>query len=413
VVRLTNVRTFDGTDFTDLGTQYITVTGFSVTETGAPLTGIRAGNVYRINNLAFNESHLSDRPNERPIIAEITVTLARWSGRPIGGNLRQPNPQNVPINCFADHTFTVGAAVCGNCVGGTFTYLWQQSYDRVNWITAVGTPLLQGRTFRTASLIVSTYYRRVAICSCRPNLTHASGWARVSLPEPVRSASDFPLCVAVGTRGDGTPIHWATRNVCLTTTNCSDTHLDYRGFTYHPADVGMLFQWGSGIGWDAVSLTADSRPTWRWCQIENTWIPSVAGDWRLQPELHNLTHWNNHQGPCPDGWRLPNQEEIAIINNLINASAPANPRATWIAVDGQMGCRAGHLVHADLFLPAAGSRSPIGTISQPNVRGAYWTSTVNVGLHNNIMEDLRFYAEEAWLPLGNPAMARSVRCVRE
>lgn len=77
VIRLTNVETVDGKTYPD--PQFITIKGFK--NNGTSLTGIQAGNIYRIGagKLVFTEDDLTPIPNKKTIDVAVTVKLANWS----------------------------------------------------------------------------------------------------------------------------------------------------------------------------------------------------------------------------------------------------------------------------------------------------------------------------------------------
>ena len=92
--------------------------------------GIRASNVYQINELVFRGRDLQPYPNQNPITVEIKIRLAEWDGddiRPYG--FRQPGPTGGPAPGGTFH-FQLGAAVNERCTDPVL-YRWEQSVASV------------------------------------------------------------------------------------------------------------------------------------------------------------------------------------------------------------------------------------------------------------------------------------------
>ena len=396
VIRMSNVTLTCGHIYTV--PQYITIGGFINAATDTRLTGIHARHVYSIDVVQFSERNLSIYPNEREIDVNTRITLATWNeNQVVHDGFRTPSPLSRALGCLESHTFYVDAAVNGSCTTGrTVTYRWEQSTDGgITWVDAVasadavaGVNDRLSQNFTTAPVTQNTHFRRIAYCACGV-ASIASFPALLSVP-PRAPASNFPLYVRIG------DTYWATRNVCFTTINCLHTHPDYRGFAYHPADAGMLFQWNNNTGWSNWHPAVGGFPTHRWCLTANDWIPAQDSEWGSLTGLiwNGLMPANKpHQGPCPQGWRLPTTQEFL---DLVNASpdlmgAGANQdavfnfgwvnRGEWVEAlpFGDFACQAGVLygTAATVFFPAAGMRSANGTFIDMNMRGVYWSSEVN------------------------------------
>ena len=143
VIRLTGVRLYYEDEIVTVPDQYITVHGFTNTNTGIRLGNIRAGNVYRILNLAFDETNLHYRPS-RPMNVEVCVQLAEWSSRPINpAGFRQPNPIGGDAGSTpATWHFPLGEAIHGSCTED-IVYLWQWSHTGGRYNDAAWTPFIQ------------------------------------------------------------------------------------------------------------------------------------------------------------------------------------------------------------------------------------------------------------------------------
>ena len=140
-------------------------------------------------------------------------------------------------------------------------------------------------------------------------------------------------------------IRWATRNVDAPGT-----------FAETPESSGMLFQWNRKKAWNAVDA-----------EVEN-WDCSI-------PEG---TKWYAENDPCPEGWRVPTIEELAILENI---------NSIWITQNGVNGRLFG-IAPYQLFLPATGWRIdrrsfgrndttlPVnGELVNAGEFGAYWSSS--------------------------------------
>lgn len=83
VIRLTDVTTSaDAGTPVYRGDQYVTIKGFKNTATGTPIATFKAGEVYNITGLVFNESNLTSIPSLNPIDVEVKVSVASWT--PVG-----------------------------------------------------------------------------------------------------------------------------------------------------------------------------------------------------------------------------------------------------------------------------------------------------------------------------------------
>ncbi|MDR3236422.1 MAG: Ig-like domain-containing protein [Prevotellaceae bacterium] len=171
-------------------------------------------------------------------------------------------------------------------------------------------------------------------------------------------------------------VRWATRNV-----GAPDI------FAANPQDPGMLYQWGSNVGWSATEpLTAtDGNNTWR--------DLSETGD-----------AWTAAQNPCPDGWRLPTREEITA---LVDAGS------SWTTVNGINGRLFGSGDNT-IFLPAAGYRwylsaNPKGNLSGANEYSLYWCDPrFNQMTYNFSLNEYVQYPSYC-----NSGFGSSLRCVAE
>ena len=130
-------------------------------------------------------------------------------------------------------------------------------------------------------------------------------------------------------------VRWATRNVDAPGT-----------FAPYPESSGMFFQWNRRKGWNETSdFTA--------------WNSSMPIG----------TTWERENDPCPQGWRVPAQEQLISLYNAGH---------TWTADWNDAGIR-GRVFGTypyQIFLPATGFRGGgDGSLHSVGSGGLYWSST--------------------------------------
>jgi len=185
--------------------------------------------------------------------------------------------------------------------------------------------------------------------------------------------------------GDDVTLCWFDRNLGASqVATASDDHLAY----------GDLFQWGRGDDGhqDRISTTTSTLSTTDDPGHGNFITPgSSPWDWR-SPQNNAL--WQGEDGannPCPEGWRVPTEEEL-------NAE-----REDWSS-NNSAGAYA-----STLKWPVGGFRSRSGALSFVGSDGFVWNSSVsgsNAGF-------LRFDSGNAVMISTNRAAGMSVRCVRD
>ena len=132
-------------------------------------------------------------------------------------------------------------------------------------------------------------------------------------------------------------VRWATRNVDMAGT-----------FAETPESFGMFFQWNRRKGWNATDREVE--------------------DWDNSIPLSDI--WEEKNGPCPTGWRLPTRKEI---ENLLDVGY------TWIVRNGVNGVLFG-TVSNQIFLPAAGWRHfNHGALYHQGYVGVFGSSSSQVG----------------------------------
>ena len=161
-------------------------------------------------------------------------------------------------------------------------------------------------------------------------------------------------------------ITWATRNVDAPGT-----------FAPTPESAGMLFQWNRKKGWNAVDEEVEG------------WDSSF-------PEG---TKWYAENDPCPQGWRVPTEDEL---HSLLNAGSE------WTTRNGVYG----RLFGSALFLPAPGWRNGFdGALFSVGWIGNYWRSSS--APHDISAHRLGFTSSSTSMHTTIRSPGMLVRCVAE
>ena len=155
-------------------------------------------------------------------------------------------------------------------------------------------------------------------------------------------------------------ITWATRNVDAPGT-----------FAANPESAGMFFQWNRPYGWRATFHYTDIYvffdnwnayirvPTQRW----NPTIGWENVSW--DSSIPEGTKWYAENDPCPEGWRVPTEDELRSLLNV---------GIEWTRINGRNGRLYGTAPY-QIFLPASNWRNSNGTLGGGDVWGNYWSST--------------------------------------
>lgn len=205
--------------------------------------------------------------------------------------------------------------------------------------------------------------------------------------------------------GEDTILFWAPVNCGYEEVGEINTDSDHR--------LGKLYQWGAGdsglYGGIAREMYYDTATPSLW----HNYITIVGTKY---------DRWNNNQGPCPEGWRLPTPREIQVL------CSGKNGRYGWVSngtYAGKTNTYSGAEFFGDnadmtagkgVFFPAAGYRSETGgNFDSRGSNGCYWSSTPDPSNNSYAAQDLYFGSSN--LSLHNTYTSRvnyqSVRCVSE
>ncbi|MDR1881573.1 MAG: fibrobacter succinogenes major paralogous domain-containing protein, partial [Prevotella sp.] len=171
---------------------------------------------------------------------------------------------------------------------------------------------------------------------------------------PVYENTDFKPVLVGGA-------YWAPVNVGATKITYS-ADLDGCGYYFQWGRSYARFIYNSAIDLQGGPVTAAEASG----IYANMFITTSGNDWLQLGEDDDRWQGDNAQGPCPDGWRVPADTELAVLQGKylqanISNSCLRIPRDT-----GQSG--------GDLYLPLAGSCASTGVWSSAN--GYYWSSTI-------------------------------------
>jgi hypothetical protein len=239
----------------------------------------------------------------------ITTEHARVT---IGSPLSQPTL--LPLTICAPYTIFLGVATGA---AGIITYRWEYSVNDFDWNPAPGiNNAATGFYTIPGTLQMPVYLRRVAIWN---GAEHFGNSALMS--EPLRINFDKYEVI--------NGITWATRNVDLSQQIDNPAAGLFRGFAPHPANHGMLFQWGHNTGFNFSEIDGVEVPLQRWNPAgAGTWedVTPTAVNWQSNHLWGQLT-WDDN--PCPAGWRVPT---LADLESLVASGYQKLTMATAAAL---------------------------------------------------------------------------------
>jgi uncharacterized protein (TIGR02145 family) len=206
---------------------------------------------------------------------------------------------------------------------------------------------------------------------------------------------------------------WLDRNLgAQQVANSKDDYLAYGDLFQwgRPADGHQLITWTSSTagtpvnGLTAILATSDEPGHSDF--IDGT--GSDAADWRSDA---NRNRWNTvPQGPCPDGWHVPTNDEwkAEVSDTQYGGTASSG------------GMTDNTSAYNLLKLPVAGLRkssgSSVGNLSQTGVNGVYWSSSDRVNPFNPSLTEaftVSFLVNAVELSPYEKALGASVRCIKD
>ena len=157
-------------------------------------------------------------------------------------------------------------------------------------------------------------------------------------------------------------IRWATRNVDMPGT-----------FAQSPTDRGMMYQW-------------NRRVAWWWT---DSGIVSLNGDTALDTTIPTGTAWYRENDPCPQGWRVPSEEEWRLLIDV---------GSIWVRYNGVFGNLFGTAPN-QIFL-----NSSSGSAVSGHTQNSYWSGGRNI----------RMLGSTVYMSSSSPRTnALFIRCVAE
>lgn len=162
-------------------------------------------------------------------------------------------------------------------------------------------------------------------------------------------------------------VRWATRNVDAP-----------RTFTTNPEDTGQFYRWGERRGWTPAS---------------------ASSNWNYS--LPTATTWTRANDPCPQGWRIPNEDEMRVLRE-----APYER----VSRNGVSGILVGTAPH-QIFMPATGWLLEYdGRHVGFGANGYYW-SDLRTG--TGFARYFGFNRNSLSLSRTNRGYGFTIRCVRD
>ncbi len=200
--------------------------------------------------------------------------------------------------------------------------------------------------------------------------------------------------------------YWAPVNVGAGTLNG----------TTEVGDIGLLYQWGrSNIGFsynsglppvDDLAQGPVSLSDATTGNVANKFIiaPNPPYDWLNTPQ-NDLWVGNNAKGPCPDGWRLPNDNEWEKIVTAYGSAYNDNVKIVNKRLEVK-GTNDGEI----LYFPLAGARRyDNGESNSLNSTSFYWSS----GINGSSSKALKIDESSVGINQCGRANACSVRCIQQ
>ncbi|MDH6303921.1 uncharacterized protein (TIGR02145 family) [Parabacteroides sp. PF5-5] len=241
---------------------------------------------------------------------------------------------------------------------------------------------------------------KVTFNNPKPVLTYAAGYFqeyKVNLPKPGKTPMHARVEIINNSRPEIRDTIYVKSVPNYDTTN--EKPVLFGGIYWAPLNVGATeignsvelkhtgyyYQWGRNTGFvyngEKVS-TSDVYATVGPVSWEVATEGDAAGlfvistrdisDW-LSPKDDSLWSNDNRQGPCPDGWRVPNLNEIILIESAYGSG----DIVTWDETENSIQIKGDNETDI-LYFPAAGLRNYSNGISYfQGSKGRYWSYSTN------------------------------------
>lgn len=205
-----------------------------------------------------------------------------------------------------------------------------------------------------------------------------------------------------------TTLYWAPVNCGYEETGSVNTDSDHR--------LGKLYQWGAG---DSGLLQKNNYGS----QVEarsKYYNEPTASQWANSFGGKASDKWNNNQGPCPEGWRLPTSKEFEVLfagingyqSGWVSAATYASHIGTYPGVEF-FGANSDKEQGTGVFFPAAGWCYGDGTATGRGTDVRYWSSTPEEWSPYTYAYLLYSNSSQRYTNAVTRAVSCSVRCVKE
>jgi Fibrobacter succinogenes major domain (Fib_succ_major). len=249
-------------------------------------------------------------------------------------------------------------------------------------------------TDRTVKLTAS-----IKDCACCGAPTNTGGWLTL-------------MCHNLGANESADPYSWTHNSA-----NDANGSIDIKG---------DLYQWGRPKDGHEKrnSATTSTLANSNTPGHANFIVPSSKPtDWRNGSG--QLSRWGNGtdnlnmpkaaNDPCPAGWKVPSQKQWISIYTAresgANSTLQSDGTMSWLWTGN------GYKIGNNLFLPAAGHRSPFSASpnapSSVGTTGIYWSSAIRWETNEYMALCVYFTGTLVWDTREHPAAGNSVRCTPE
>jgi len=151
-------------------------------------------------------------------------------------------------------------------------------------------------------------------------------------------------------------------------------------FAAKPEDPGMFYQWNRKVAWPTTGVSVDG------------WDASMSSS----------QTWGFDNDPCPDGWRVPTQDEFANLRTYGYAWDNVNKGGIFGTAPNT------------IFLPAAGRRGYGGSLANAGITGNYWSNEWYDVSNPTYAKYFHFQdGSTSIIPIAEKVYAMSVRCVKD